>query len=600
MAKDKIKSLALTKQKVAEVDGEHHITFVASTENEDRDFEHVAISTFRLPMKGGGHIVVQDIPAEGIDNVDVPFLTDHDLFSVEKTIGSVRKAYFVDGALIFDAGISSRPYAQEMFKLVEEGHLDNAFSIQYRDYQRDPANDTDYNGEIVEVSLVTRGSNMDAQVLATKSLEGKKAVDEKEAEAPKTEEVVEEVQAEVEAEAEPVAEPVEKSTEEVAEPKAEEEAKEEPEAEPEAEEAEENIKEEKEQEEMTTPTEVAKTLVKEPSQDLSEKAPAEDYLKSKAAVKDFAKTIAENGTNAMKVWQANLSAKGLTGDAILPAEIEEIFFKAWVDNPSVLATFGNARLNSGAVYGMATESRALGHKKGEAKANQDVEVIRRDIKSKIIYKKLPLDLQDLIDDTTGELLRFRVRELADRVANEIVVSAILGDGRSSGTPDYRTFDGTRGLWSMAADIANSTDGTTYPFAAAVATQISNDAGDTAYDKLVKTISAVDGENKVAVVAKGFVADLLLTKNAQGQYIFTPGTNLEQLLGIRIIELPEMTGAAFDVIAYAEGQYVLFGNQEFVRSRFDDTYNQDVMLVERAVAGSLTGRKSAAGYLAAES
>lgn len=592
MAKEKIKSLALTKQKVAEVDGEHRITFIASTANEDRDYEHVAIDTFRLPLKGGGHIRVSDIPAEGAGDIDIPFLTDHDLWSVEKTIGSVRKAYFIDGALIFDAGISSRPYAQEMFKLVEEGHLANAFSIQYRDYERDQANDTDYNGEIVEVSLVTRGSNMDAQVLATKGLKGK-TVDEKEAETPVAPEV-EETKVEAPAEAEvKEAEPTEEPVEEAVEPKAEEEAQ----AEPEAEEAQEDTNNNNEEETMTTPqNEVAKTLVKEPSQEVA-KAPAEDYLKSKAALKDFAKTIAENGANAMKVWQANLTAKGVTGDAILPSEIESIFFKAWEDNPSVLATFGNARLNSGAVYGMTTESRALGHKKGEAKANQDVAVLRRDIKAKIIYKKLPLDLQDLIDDTTGELLRFRVRELADRVANEIVVSAILGDGRSSGTPDYRTFDGTRGLFSMAADIAQSTNATTYPFSAAVATQLNNSASDSAYDKLVKTISAVDGANKVAVVAKGFVADLLLTKNSAGQYIFTPGTNLEQLLGIRIIELPEMTGAAYDVIAYAEGQYILFGNQEFVRSRFDDTYNQDVMLVERAVAGSLTGRKSAAGYLA---
>ena len=188
-----------------------------------------------------------------------------------------------------------------------------------------------------------------------------------------------------------------------------------------------------------------------------------------------------------------------------------------------------------------------------------------------------------------------LQELADRVANEIVVSAILGDGRSSGNPDYRTFDGTRGLFSMANDI--KTVGSN-AFAGAVATAIQYSANDDNYAKLVKAISAVNGDRKVAVVAKGFIADVLLAKNSAGAYIFAPGTNLEQLLGIRIIELPEMTGADFDVIAYAEGTYTLFGNQEFVRSRFDDTYNQDVMLVERAVAGSATGAKTIAGYFSA--
>lgn len=589
MVKD-IKSLALTKSKVANTDGEHRIVFVASTNSEDRDYEHVAIDTFRLPLKGGGHIVVRDLPEGGADNIDIPLLTDHNLYEVDKTIGSVRRASFVDGALICEAGISSRPYAQEMFTLVDEGHLDNAFSIQYRDYERDFNTDTDYNGEIVEISLVTRGSNMDAQVLATKGLKGKE-MDENPTvapEAPEAEEPVTPAAPEAEATAEP----------EVEQPKEEAvEAEVEAPAEAEAEAEQDNNNEQEKENEMTDQKEVAKTLVKEATQ-VKSAAPATDYLKTKGAVADFAKCIADNGVNAAKAWVNHLEAKGITGDAILPAEIESIFFKAWEDNPAVLATFGNVRLNSGAVYAFNTESRALGHKKGEAKANQDLATIRRDIKAKIIYKKLPIDLQDLIDDTTGELLRFRVEELADRVANEIVVSAILGDGRDAGTPDYRTFDGTRGLWSMAADITNSTNATNYPFAAAVASILTRDENDTDYDKAIKTLAKVKGDRKVLVVAEGWKANVLLTKNTQNQYIFVPGTNLDAILGARIIELPEMTGAAFDVIAYAEGKYTLFGNQEFVRSRFDDTYNQDVMLVERAVAGSLTGAKTAAGYPAA--
>lgn len=599
MAKEKFKSLTLTKQKIADVEGEHRVTFIASTSTEDRDYEHVAISSFRLPLKGGGHMLVSDLPAEGADNIDIPFLSDHNLCEIEKVLGSVRRAWFQNGALIFECGFSSRPYAQDKYTLLAEGHLDNAFSIQYRDYDHDASTDTDYNGEIVEVSLVTRGSNMDAQVLAVKALKGINVEEDKstlEAEAVKVEEATQE---EAVAEPETANEVAEEATEEAEKP-AEEESKEEEkaeeaESEPEEEsEAEENNTN-KEEETMSTQNEIAKSLVKEATQ---EKSTSVDYLKTKSAVADFAKTIAEHGNNAMKAWMSNLESKGITGDAILPTEIESIFFKAWQDNPAVLATFGNVRLNTGAVYAFATQSRALGHKKGEVKANQDLETIRRDIKAKIIYKKLPIDLQDLIDDQTGELLRFRVQELADRVANEIVVSAILGDGREAGTPDYRTFDGTRGLWSMAADIANSSDAENYPFAAAVATSIANDEDDTDYDKAIKTLAKVKGERKVLVVAEGWKANVLLTKNTQGQYIFPAGTNLDAVLNARIIELPEMTGADYDVIAYAEGKYTLFGNQEFVRSRFDDNYNQDVMLVERAVAGSLTGNKVAAGYVSA--
>ena len=90
------KSLSLTKTKIAEVEGEHTITFVASSANVDRDFERLDIGTFRLPVKGGGTIRVAQLPADGATNIDIPLLTDHDLWSVDKVIGSVRKASFVN------------------------------------------------------------------------------------------------------------------------------------------------------------------------------------------------------------------------------------------------------------------------------------------------------------------------------------------------------------------------------------------------------------------------------------------------------------------------------------------------------------------------
>ena len=112
---EKLKSLTLTKAKLADIDGEHRVTFIASSPNEDRDYERVNIGTFRLPLKGGGHIEVANLPIEGSPDVDIPLLLDHNLYAVEKVIGSVRRAFYRDGNLIFEAGISSRPLAQEMF-----------------------------------------------------------------------------------------------------------------------------------------------------------------------------------------------------------------------------------------------------------------------------------------------------------------------------------------------------------------------------------------------------------------------------------------------------------------------------------------------------
>ena len=114
-----------------------------------------------------------------------------------------------------------------------------------------------------------------------------------------------------------------------------------------------------------------------------------DYLKSKEALVDFKNTILKfkRGSNEeiMKSWMENLKSKGVTGDAILPTRIENIFFKAWEDNPGVLGTFRFVGVRSMSVYAMTTESTAQGHKKGDTKDRQTITSVRRDEE---IYKTL--------------------------------------------------------------------------------------------------------------------------------------------------------------------------------------------------------------------
>ena len=601
------KSLSLTKTKIAEVEGEHTITFVASSANEDRDFEILDIGTFRLPVKGGGTIRVSDLPAEGSTDVDIPLLTDHDLWSVDKVIGSVRRAYFTNGELVFEAGISSIPRAQELFKLVEEGHLDNAFSIQYRDYKVNPQTQVQTDGEIIEVSLVTRGANPDARVLATKSVKGTDV----EAENPTPEEVIKENEDDTVAQ---VAEEV-TTAEATEETPVENEAKAvESEAEPEA--PAEEV-EPVEAESITTTNEkgikmdkeIAKSLVKEPSQAAVSVETNNGYLKSKGAMADFAKTIAENRGNKVAIksaWEANLKAKGLAGTFELPTELETIFFHAWNDvEADVLGTFRRSARRAGvanAFYGANDEDiRAKGHKKGETKADQTLTATKRDLKGKIIYKKLGIDLIDLLEDESGELLRFRTEELTDRLRTEVFRGAVLGDGRSEATPDYRVFDGSRGLYSMVADIAGS--GVANSYASMVATSINGSADDDLYAKIVKTLAKVkpvgitSGRDfrKVIVVEPTDLASLHLLTNAAGAYLFAPGTDFEQVFGARIIELEGVKAAGYDVIAYANQGYTLLGTDDMVRTDFDISTNTDYMLVERLVAGSAEGNKVIAGY-----
>lgn len=171
MSKTTIVGTKALKAKVAveTMGDERKVTFVVSSSGLDRDYERVDVKSLRIPLKGGGYVVAKDL--DGSQAVDVPWLLNHS-FNVEDVIGSVRTARYDPEAdeLIFEFGVSKRAKAQDMLLLIEEGHLDNAVSITMTDYIYDESTSKIYDAELVEVSLVFRGSNKEARLLAVKSL----------------------------------------------------------------------------------------------------------------------------------------------------------------------------------------------------------------------------------------------------------------------------------------------------------------------------------------------------------------------------------------------------------------------------------------------
>ena len=578
------------------VDGERRIVFVASSNNEDRHYEHVDVASLRLPLKGGGDITVSSIPSEGVSEViDIPLMLNHS-GDVRDVIGSIRAAYFSNNELTFEAGISKREIAQEMLTLLEEGHLSNAFSITMIDYDYNIDSETISKAEVIEVSLVYRGSNKEARLLAIKSLLGDEMKTKQNDNfgdangdgkdhtvAPESPEV--ETSETTEAPETADETPTDNSGEEIVN-----------ESEDETQEALETNNNEEKEETMNN-KEIAKDAVVEKGAMPNQPASANNYLKTKAALVDFKNIVLKNhrGSNEqiMREWNENLKSKGVTGDAIMPSQIENIFFKAWVDNPGILATFRTVGVKSAAVYAIGTSDTANGHKKGDAKADQSLTNVRRDLKGLGIYKKLPIDLQDLYDDETGELLAFRVEELAARVANAIAVGALIGQG----TGDKATLQGTRGLYPMLADI-NATSG----YGSNVATKVTGETGEGSYELAVRAVGAVKDEKnagKILVVPTGFTTELKLAKGSDGHLMFPAGSNFANLLDVKqIFEIDELVGKDVKAIAYANQSYVLIGEPTAtVRTDFDTNKNQDVMLTERYVGGSAQGYKTVAGAFA---
>lgn len=637
---------------------ERTITFVASDATTDRAEEIVKIDTFNLPTKDGGLIKVAALDAGNNAAIDVPLLTDHDGFSVDKVIGSVRKAEYRDDKLVFTAGVSSRKYAQDLLLLLTEGHLHNAFSIGWRGGTFDPQTKSYENGEIIEVSLVTRGCNRDASLIDVKNnnalqsedLASEKGKDMGEALRANEEAAAEAKLLETAKEAEDKQEaeiPQDAATEEPATPPAQNDTNvsrakdnatnvsqnEANTAETKTGEAgvakstendtnvaetesnETNVSQvnnnqgEQEMGKTIEPThkKIAVSQVQAPTQKVAVVSNAKAWLDTAEANHEFAKFIVENygKSNAavLKAWAEKMATKGITGDAILPTTIEQTFFKVWQNESGILAFLKPSRLLQGSAYAVTTGSRGLGHKKGEKKDDASFETIRRDYKAKIAYARMPIDLQDLIDDTTGELTILRADLLADILYTEVARAVLIGDGRDEqdeelNNHDHRLFDGTRGIWSMVADLDNSgkSSNQTEKYASAVATAIENAEADTPFDKAIKVLSALRGRTeKILVAPTGYLASLMLSKDNTGRYIFNPGSDFGKLLTARVFEFDFMAEAKYDLIAFNASQYLFPTGADMLRTAFDTEYNTDIMLHEKPVTGTLFGRKTCAGY-----
>lgn len=373
--------------------------------------------------------------------------------------------------------------------------------------------------------------------------------------------------------------------------------------------------EEKEEEEVTT-NKVRTT----PKATIANQAPKQNLVvvkndlsgdKAFDAFVNAIRTAAKDGTDKAGVRTAMNAFKrqnAITGSAILPESIQSTFFKAWLDNENLTAfRFMNSKV--GAVYAATTTDTALGHAKGEDKDEQSVALTRRDLKALALYKKLVIDRQDIYDDESGELVKFRSQELASRITNQILVAALLG-GTQEGSVGSTAGAGVRGLFGIMTDAAAVSG-----FGTLVASEVAGTADESAYSAAVRTIGAVARTASGNITSSGrissgitlfvpyssdgnsWITRFLLTPNEIGGYMFPAGTDIEALLRVdNIVEVPELEESG-SIIAVADGAYQLYGeNSPEMYPFFDTTDNTDKLLAEQFVAGSLAGYKQAAVYV----
>ena len=557
---EKVKKTALElKTEISKSVGENEerrIRFVASSVNEDRHYEKVDVASLRLPLKQGGEIRAGAIPTEGVnDLVDIPLILNHS-GDVRDTIGSVRSAFYENGELIFEAGISKREIAQEMLLLLEEGHLSNAFSITMSDFDYNFESETISNAEIIEVSLVFRGANREARLLAVKSLKGEEMNQEKETPEVLKKEATTTVYPEVVADDEPEVEQAENSTENN------------------------NYNEEKEEE---MDKEIAKDAISKAAPSQAVKS-SSNYLETREAMSDYAKILekfAGAGANEVKkAWADHVAHKGISNvDALLPGAMVSAISDGIEKSGTIWNILNKTGLTVRRIDAETAGARAQGHKRGTTKKEATLTFVDRVIRAGFVYDYLKLNKEDIVENRdTGALVKFVLETLPKRIIAEIERAVVIGDGRSGEDDKINSFV------SILDDAKNSVFATEYTPA----------TGEPLYKSIVKAAANIVAEGDIyLVMSKSAKADLKLSETKSGALVFPLGGDIAGTLEVKEIFTPSwFAPEGVQAVMFVGDAYETVGDNSIeAYTNFSLSQNKQEYLQEIYAGGALTKVKS---------
>lgn len=366
--------------------------------------------------------------------------------------------------------------------------------------------------------------------------------------------------------------------------------------------------------EMTEQEKVAAAQVIEPSAQAkvteAPKMSMKEYLKSKDAMVAFARILESNaaagsaedlaGTGASEVvraeWKKHLEVKmGVTNPEIflptpLITEIEDAF-KEGGEIWSRVSKTGMPSFNA-AWDANDDPDEEKGRAKGynredeEEKAEQELTFANRILRPQFVYKYITLNREDVKEQRdTGALVRFVLSELPRRIIREVERAIVIGDGRAAGS-DYKIQEGNpRGFYSVKADAAAGVA------SASVYTPV---AGHTVYETLRRARALIKAEGDIILVAKeGYLLDMEFEQNANGGFLFAPGTDMARYLGVSAIVEPDwMDNDENDAYMFVPSKYRVVGDQSIEAfQNFLLKTNKNEYLQEIWAGGGLTARKS---------
>lgn len=322
--------------------------------------------------------------------------------------------------------------------------------------------------------------------------------------------------------------------------------------------------------------------------------PTDDYLKSKNSMADFLKcwTESRNAKEMRANWAAVCSKNNVTTsvgseEALLPEAVRGAIIDAWESPKNWL----NRLKWSGAKrYMVRTEVtadssenvRAKGHKPGEAKQNQTLEISIKDVTCQMVYKMINIDRLTEFNNP-GDLLNYIQGELIRQWIKEVERAVLVGDGRTSATPDLRI--------TSIEKVAGTTT-------TAYMTATQYDSSKTLIEQFVDMVANVDdGIGDIVVfVSKKTLNDLRkvsFSSTGTPQYLSKEDV-AAQIGAADIITTGLINDTTYRGVALATDGYVLVGemNPELV-SQHDITTNVTYYRAENPIGGAIEYPKAAA-------
>lgn len=322
--------------------------------------------------------------------------------------------------------------------------------------------------------------------------------------------------------------------------------------------------------------------------------PTEDYLKSKNSMNDFLKcwTESRDAKEMRANWAAVCSKNGITTsvgseEALLPEAVRGAIIDAWESPKNWL----NRLKWSGAKrYMVRTEVtsdssenvRAKGHKPGETKQNQTLKISIKDVTCQMVYKMINIDRLTEFNNP-GDLLNYIQGELIRQWIKEIERAVLVGDGRTSATPDLRI-----------TSIEKVAGTTTTPYM--TATQYDNTKS--LIEQFVDMVADVDdGIGDIVVfMSKATLNELRkvsFSSTGTPQYLSKEDV-AAQIGAADIITTNLIDDTTYRGVALATDGYVLVGemNPELV-SQHDITTNVTYYRAENPIGGAIEYPKAAA-------